>query len=75
MSLFKKQTSFMKKRQEIPMAYWIIIIAAIVIAVVTALFVPIPRKFKWLLFYAIFLVLAFAGIMLYSKFGNSKGRR
>lgn len=75
MSLFKKQTGFMNKRQDFPKTYWIIIGVSIILAATAAILIPVPRKFKWLLFYALLLVFAFVGIMLYSKFGNSRGRR
>lgn len=75
MSLFNNQKGFMNKRQDFPKAYWIIIIVSVIISATAAIFIPVPRKFKWLLFYAFLIILAFAGIMIYSKIRNSRGRR
>lgn len=58
--------SLLKKTQKIPKAFWIITALAIVIGIIVALLIPIPRIYKWSVFFIVFLVLATAGIFGYS---------
>ena len=71
--------SLMKKSQGVPKAYWIISAAAIIIGILVAVLIPIPRLYKWSVFFIVFLVLAIAGILGYSIWkknssGNGNGR-
>lgn len=64
--------SLLKKTQGVPKAFWIITAAAIVIGIITALLIPIPRLYKWSVFFIVFLGLAIAGILGYSLWKKNK---
>lgn len=58
--------SLMKKTEKFPKAYWIITVAAIVIAVVLAVFVPVPRAFRQPIGFLTWIILEAVGILGYS---------
>lgn len=64
--------SLLRKTQGVPKAFWIITAIAIVIGIVAALLIPVPRLYKWSVFFIVFLVLATAGILGYSIWKKNK---
>lgn len=74
--------SLLKKTQGIPKAFWIITAVAILIGIIAAVLIPVPRLYKWSVFFIVFLVLAAGGVLGYSKWkakssglGNRNVRR
>lgn len=66
--------SLLKKSQKYPKEYWIILAASIVLAIIIAVIIPIPRIYKWSVFFLVFSLLASAGILGWSIWKrNSSG--
>ena len=59
--------SLLKKPQGVPKEYWIIAAISIAIAALTAVFIPVPRLYKWSVFFVVFAVLLAGGVLGYAR--------